>query len=36
MGLKIGYYFTFRGSRKELLCKVRGLHEQFKDTPVER
>lgn len=36
MGLKIGYNFTFKGTKKELLAKLEKLQEQFKDMPVEK
>lgn len=36
MGLKIGYYFKFNGSKKELLCKVRDLRNRFKHVDVSR
>lgn len=36
MGLKIGYYFEFRGSKNQLLKKIEKLQVRFKETPVER
>ena len=36
MGLKIGYHFEFRGTKKELLERMKALQERFRDMPVER
>ena len=36
MGLKIGYYFEFKGTKRELVCKMEKLQRRFKDMPVER
>lgn len=36
MGLKIGYHFEFRGTKRQLLQNMKKLQERFRDMPVER